>query len=669
MTRKPESAEDVSQTLPLPQDQLSDENVLITSAPTSSLDVPSEADASAQDAALKPLQEPVQVRKPKMHKKHIIKRAEIMEDPDLDKDIEILTKSNLKNQTQTLRFSRLMVRAKLRKAKSQLLSILRCGELACRRLFLDYHGLKLIYTWMCDPISTDMRIEWEFRLEILQTLDVLPILNKLMLQDSKVFSTVLKWAGLADTGSTKSSPEESSSPSDTQPSAAISTANIGDCDIPKLIEQNSIIKDIGLDALKQIIDTNQSNAKKIINASAAECDYPELMEEIYRLSIKLTTQWDTLPEVFRIPKKLRIEQMKEHEREANRNYRALGLSDETETPKHPQLSDRFRERDKDPEKERVSRDTRFRYQRPEFQHPSEVNLCKFQRRKLFEAKVAAEKEKAMQRLIHSSKCTFFRLDDRRVQEHEMPFCVNPFTGQWYGHAGNKIPTPPSHLHIKPPQKKQSVNPDDYHLPPLDLPEHWKFGIDSAGRLYYYHVKIRIPQWEPPIKLLPLSNDPTATTAPGQPVADQRSESEESSDTESEDSSEDELQNKLSQIKKIKGKQRSLGEFGSIFLKFIVNFLLSDKCSLPKISFLPNYRFNSPEAMMEQPTNLDDEISAMASTGDGDAATSMMNLAMQIESIVPQKRKKCRKSLVQEHVISVSIVFVDFVYISEQNIHN
>lgn len=562
---KIESAEEVSQTVPVPLEPQSEPTVDI-GQPLESLD---KSDVPVVDVVPQPLPEPVKVRLPKKHKKHIIKRSEIMEDPDLDNDISILTQSNLKNQTQTLRFSRLMVRAKLRQAKSQLLRILRSGELACRRLFLDYHGLKLIYTWMCDPVSTDMRVEWEFRLEILQTLDVLPILNKLMLLDSKVYSTVLKWANLADGNSTKSSPEESSSsPSDIQPAG--SNSNIGDCDIPKLIEQNSIIKDIGLDALKQIIDTNQSNSKKF-NDSAVdtslpahiECDYPELMEEIHRLAIKLTTQWDALPEVFRIPKKLRIEQMKEHEREANRNYRALGLADEV-TPNNPKLSDRFRERDKDPEKERLARESRVRFPRPEFQHPSEANLCKFQRRKMFEAKVAAEKEKAMQRLIHNSKCTFFRLDERRVQEHEIPFCVNPFTGQWYGQAGNKLPTPPSHVHIKPPQKKQSTNPDDYNLPPLDLPEHWKFAIDPSGRLYYYHIKIRIPQWEPPIKLLPLSNDAPTASVPvsaRSSVAEHRSDSEESSETESEDSSEDELQNKLTQIKKIKGKQRSLGECG------------------------------------------------------------------------------------------------------------
>lgn len=40
-------------------------------------------------------------------KKHM-KRAEIMEDPDLDKEIDVLATSGLKNQVQTLQFSRLM---------------------------------------------------------------------------------------------------------------------------------------------------------------------------------------------------------------------------------------------------------------------------------------------------------------------------------------------------------------------------------------------------------------------------------------------------------------------------------------------------------------------------------------------------------------------------------
>lgn len=129
--------------------------------------------------------------------KHMTK-AEIMEDPDLDKEIDALATGGLKNQVQTLQFSRLMgkihkskyiyrlmlnaifrvifrisVRAKLQKAKLRLLSLLREGELPCRRLFLDYHGLKLMHSWMSDVNSADRMLSLTFRLEILQTLEKL----------------------------------------------------------------------------------------------------------------------------------------------------------------------------------------------------------------------------------------------------------------------------------------------------------------------------------------------------------------------------------------------------------------------------------------------------------------------------------------------------------------
>lgn len=44
------------------------------------------------------------------------------------------------------------------------------------------------------------------------------------------------------------------------------------------------------------------------------------------------------------------------------------------------------------------------------------------------------------------------------------------------------------------------------MPPIDLPDLWKFAITEKGRLYYYHTKILLPQWEPPIKLLPLMEE-------------------------------------------------------------------------------------------------------------------------------------------------------------------
>lgn len=50
-----------------------------------------------------------------------------------------------------------------------------------------------------------------------------------------------------------------------------------------------------------------------------------------------------------------------------------------------------------------------------------------------------------------------------------------------------------------------TNPEDYEIPAeaKDLPPLWKYAIDERGCIYYYHTKIRIPQWKPPIKIQPL----------------------------------------------------------------------------------------------------------------------------------------------------------------------
>lgn len=40
-------------------------------------------------------------------------------------------------------------------------------------------------------------------------------------------------------------------------------------------------------------------------------------------------------------------------------------------------------------------------------------------------------------------------------------------------------------------------PPQSEIPPIDLPPKWKSTIDNRGRIYYYHIKDRISQWLPP----------------------------------------------------------------------------------------------------------------------------------------------------------------------------
>lgn len=142
------------------------------------------------------------------------------------------------------------------------------------------------------------------------------------------------------------------------------------------------------------------------------------------------------------------------------------------------------------------------------------------------------------------------------------------------------------MHIKPPPKLQSTNLSDYHVPLMDLPEFWKCAVDNQGRPYYYHVKIRIPQWEPPIRLLPLSsdvgdgsiiplakcnNDMTINNVKSSPMAinviagDSDDDGDDASTTATDDSSEDELNEKLIHLQQsVKAKKMDLGEFLIVF---------------------------------------------------------------------------------------------------------
>lgn len=429
------------------------------------------------------------IRKAKLdqkQKKFKIKKSEIMEDPDLDHEIANLMETNLKNQAHTLRFSRLMVRAKMLDARSKLLCILRNGDRPCRRLFLDYNGLKLLHAWMCNPVTNNVQQEWTFRLDILETLDALPIPNKNMLQDSKVLVIVRKWANTKSIKESVKSPQESPSDSgsgtpildsadvssssppvedarnmdlvkaeaseqsklcdgviDSSKEVIMSSPNAVDAtespkeivDSPKEIPDSSneiahspkeiancskIVDDSSkqitesitsvvdscqgvtylskeitdaskvTDSLKEESkapthvainsdDINNSVAEQIQQKIGEECADDELMEEIRYLAAKLLESWEQLKEDFRIPKKLRIEQMKEHEQEANRSYRAFGIADSEDSNKR--YGDPSKVKDKDRFKKEV------RLNRPKESNDPESVFLKVQRRRLFEAQV------------------------------------------------------------------------------------------------------------------------------------------------------------------------------------------------------------------------------------------------------------------------------------------
>ncbi|XP_075157229.1 SET domain containing 2 [Haematobia irritans] len=380
-----------------------------------------------------------------------------LEDPDIEDEVEFLSRCGLKTQSDTLRLSRLMVRAKLLQTRLNLLSILRKGELPCRRLFLDYHGLRLLHGWMSEDAGNML-----IRLALLQTLELLPVANKTVLTDSKVMQVVRNWCG---SSSGTHSPSE--------------------------------------DSLSSNSNSQDGSTQPINNEMGQESVDGSGGVELQKLASKLISSWESLPEIFRIPKKERIEQMKEHEREADRQY---AENEGGRYSRDQYRADRFGRRFNS-----SSRFARYNSKPPQQQLlPRQANvtpehsknLSKTQRRELFAAKVArdeAEKRMAEERREFETKCRFFGLDPKKTRPQDVPFCVNPATGQWYSVERKPITIPPSYAHVQVPVKPKSTNPIDYQLPTVcnNLPPQWKFAITPLGQIYYYHVQYRVPQWEPP----------------------------------------------------------------------------------------------------------------------------------------------------------------------------
>ncbi|XP_037938473.1 probable histone-lysine N-methyltransferase CG1716 isoform X2 [Teleopsis dalmanni] len=381
-------------------------------------------------------------------------KARSLEDPDIEDEVNFLRNCGLKNQPDTLRLSRLMVRAKLVQTRLDLLKILTIGELPCRRLFLDYHGLRLLHGWMSENGSN-----MTMRLALLETLESLPIVNKTPLTDSKVLQTVRNWSNMTSISSTNSqSPNDESSSS---------------------------------------------------SGNSQQAPVDQVPKELQKLAEKLTTSWENLPEIFRIPKRERIEQMKVHEREADLQYANEAQSSNSNRDRYQ--NDRFGKRFAKPSgfkevrhistlgsgqqiepRKRIHFDTNNQIGNSE----NTKHLSKKERREMFEAKMARSAE--VKRLNDfETKCKFFGLDPKVTIANEMPFCVNPHTGQWYNVKQEPIYTPPNFLAVQPLPK--STNLDDYELPPatLNLKPGWKVAVSNQGKIYYYNVKTRKSQWTPP----------------------------------------------------------------------------------------------------------------------------------------------------------------------------
>ncbi|KAI4464171.1 histone-lysine n-methyltransferase setd2 [Holotrichia oblita] len=407
----------------------------------------------------------------KKEKKKILRqrlpRKELFEDLDLDDEIETLQTTGLKNQAHTLKLSRLMVRAKEPAQRQKLLRVLRRGELPCRRLFLDYHGLRLIHGWMTDAQHLSrINRKFEFlRLEILQTLATLPIPNKTMLQDSKVLPTVEKWSVKLEDEISPIDSDSNSPKMETESTPKIEggiKTETADSSLGKNLEQTRTYRE---NIVVSPVPFENKESKKIPTPPPTLPDLPvdHYETEIIALALKLLEEWAVLKEVFRIPKKERIEQMKEHEREADRKYKAgLGLDgqnsflEKKDLNRYPFLSKRQR-----------------RKRRKNAQADKEAFIDKYERRKMFALQVEQremERRRSQREFWrqHEQRCVVMGADPRFTAPFEpnqgYQYVWNPQTGQWqnYSLPGGGNPQP----NFNPVHQHHQAQPQQYLPPPI-----------------------------------------------------------------------------------------------------------------------------------------------------------------------------------------------------------
>lgn len=98
---------------------------------------------------------------------------------------------------------------------------------------------------------------------------------------------------------------------------------------------------------------------------------------------------------------------------------------------------------------------------------------------------------------HVVRCEYFGTD-LSTDPKQMPFYQNTETNEWYNKSDVQVTAP-----MCCGKENESTEVDDgefeYQLPPSvePLPPSWHWALSEDGSIYYFNLKTRVTQWEPP----------------------------------------------------------------------------------------------------------------------------------------------------------------------------
>jgi hypothetical protein len=241
------------------------------------------------------------------HKRKSKDRKKRRSNKDFELNSQIKSIDSLSNKENVLKLCQLMYRTESLESRIDILNLLLSTESEISlRLFMDYLGLKLLWSWMADLDSINDSISHlECKIKILKVLSMMSIKNRTTLEESKLLAIVKKWsetnnAAAAAAKTIENGPNESESDAELNETLGKKKLN----DTEKWV-RSEILKIADSVADKEAKHHHQS--KEISDA------YKQLVEQ----ASELVDEWSNLKQEFKIPKKQRDEERKEHERELN----------------------------------------------------------------------------------------------------------------------------------------------------------------------------------------------------------------------------------------------------------------------------------------------------------------------------------------------------------------
>jgi hypothetical protein len=384
---------------------------------------------------------------------------------------EISQIQSLSSRENVLQLCRLMFRTEDTVSRLKILDLLlntKASE-ASLKLFADYHGLKLLCNWMIDfdqvNVPNESPHHFECKLKILKILKMMEIKNRSVLEECKILIIVKKWS-------------------------EISVATTNEMIDPQPVDDNQSLTDWIKSLLLNLSD-------KAVNESEIDSKLVDLISN----AKELFNEWNNLKQAFKIPKKQRIEDRKEHEREMN------AANKETTIAVAPPITDIPLIINTDnssttlidtnsPRKvidSSIGRKTTFipvnKYSQS-FSDAStviaastnplttQISLTKEQRRQLFEQKVKEKEEADAAAMLALAAQTELEAQRRKEQEtHQlqqsrMEWRLDPVTHQWVqclvlpNSNRNTLMPPP--VDLPPPRPKTVTDASQFNLNNLNL---------------------------------------------------------------------------------------------------------------------------------------------------------------------------------------------------------